>query len=361
MTYGACDNYLAEQAALLLLIENEWETVMAYRSKISPTIDFDASGKHWGYLDLPHSTDRSAWGTMRIPVAVASGGTGPTLLVTGGNHGDEYEGQIAAMNLMRGLDSQAMQGRVIAIPFLNLPAVLAGKRTSPIDGGNMNRSFPGDPDGTITQMIADFVTQAILPLADTVVDIHSGGRTLNFSPFACIHNLDDRQQFDTAKAALMAFAAPISLVLTELDARGMLDTTVEDMGKTFISTELGGGGTATASTVRIAANGLERVIAYMGIAEASPQAAQTPQTRFMDTSAEGAFTMSDDEGILEMMADLGDWVDAGQPLGRVHDIHRPDRAPEIYRAQSDGLLIGRHHPGLVGYGDCFAIQAQDAA
>jgi len=332
---------------------------MAYISKISSTIDLDAPGKAWGYLTLAHSTDRSAWGALRIPIAVSSGGVGPTLLVTGGNHGDEYEGQIAALNLMRSLDPASMQGRVIIIPFLNMPAVLAGKRTSPIDGGNMNRSFPGSPDGTVTEMIADYVTQAILPLADAVVDIHSGGRTLMFEPFACIHNLNDQVQFENTKAALMAFAAPISLVLTELDNVGMLDTTVEDMGKIFISTELGGGGSSTAKTVRIAADGLERLMAHMGIAEASPGVAEPPKTRFMDTAAEGAFTASDDEGILEMLADLGDWIEVGDPIGRVHSIHKPHLEPQLYRAKSAGLLIGRHHPGLVSYGDCFAVQATD--
>ena len=332
---------------------------MAYTSRISSTIDLEVPGKSWGYMTMAHSTDRSAWGALRIPIAVASGGPGPTLLVTGGNHGDEYEGQIASLNLMRALDPGTMQGRVIVIPFLNMPAVLAGKRTSPIDGGNMNRAFPGDPNGTVTQMIADYVTRAVLPLADVVVDIHSGGRTLMFEPFACIHNLDDPVQFENTKAALLAFAAPISLVLTELDAVGMIDTTVEDMGKIFISTELGGGGSSTAGTVRIAAHGLERLMAHMGIVEASAAAAAVPATRFMGTSADGAFTASDDEGILEMLADLGDWVGAGQPIGRVHSIHKPRLEPEIYRATSDGLLIGRHHPGLVSYGDCFAVQAQD--
>lgn len=334
---------------------------MAYKSKISSSVDLDAPGKAWGYMTLAHSTDRSAWGSLRIPIAVASGGEGPTLLVTGGNHGDEYEGQIAAMNLMRGLDPNVMQGRVIVIPFLNMPAVLAGKRTSPIDGGNMNRAFPGDPSGTVTEIIADYVTRAILPLADVVVDIHSGGRTLMFEPFACIHNLDNQVQFEESKAALLAFGAPISLVLTELDAVGMLDTTVEDMGKVFISTELGGGGSSTARTVSIAAHGLERLMAHMGIAAASSLAAEVPQTRIMDTSAEGAFTVSNDEGILEMLVDLGTWVAAGQPIGRVHNIHKPELEPALYHAVSEGLLIGRHHPGLVSYGDCFALQAQDVS
>ena len=332
---------------------------MIYDGKISTCIDFEARGISWGYLDLPHSTDRSARGTLRIPVAVASGGIGRTLLIIGGNHGDEYEGPIAAMNLVRSLDPNTMRGRVIAVPFLNLPAVLAGRRTSPIDGGNMNRCFPGKPDGTVTEIIADFVSRVFLPLADTVIDIHAGGRTLMFKPFACIHRLPDKAQFAVAKATLKAFAAPISLVLRELDPAGMLDTTAEAMGKTFISTELGGGGTTTTETVRIASHGLERVLDHMGIVEASSAVARKPPSRLMDTSADGVFQVADNEGILEMCADLGDWLAAGAPIARIHDIHRPGLEPVLYRANIDGLLIGQHHSGLIGHGDCIAIQATD--
>ena len=69
-------------------------------SKISPSIDFDAPGKRWGALVLAHSRDDSAWGSIRIPIGVIKNGTGPTALLIAGNHGDEYEGQIALRRLM---------------------------------------------------------------------------------------------------------------------------------------------------------------------------------------------------------------------------------------------------------------------
>ena len=73
------------------------------------------------------------------------------------------------------------------MPAMNYPAFKAGKRTSSIDGGNMNRAFPGRPDGTITEIIADYFNRVLLPMADYVADMHSGGKTLDFVPFACAH------------------------------------------------------------------------------------------------------------------------------------------------------------------------------
>ena len=101
-----------------------------------------------GFLRLPYSRDNSAWGSVMIPVAVIRNGDGPTALLTGGNHGDEYEGPLALFELARTLDPAEVRGTVIIVPALNYPAFRAGTRTSPIDGGNLNRSFPGRPDGT---------------------------------------------------------------------------------------------------------------------------------------------------------------------------------------------------------------------
>lgn len=90
-----------------------------------------------------------------IPVTVVRNGEGPALL-TGGNHGDEYEGPIALSDLARSLKPEDVTGAVIIVPAMNYSAFLSGTRTSPIDRGNMNRSFPGAPDGTVTQKIADY-------------------------------------------------------------------------------------------------------------------------------------------------------------------------------------------------------------
>ena len=112
---------------------------------IVPTIPFDEDGAHHGFLRLPYSRDDSAWGSVMIPICVIRNGEGPTALFTGGNHGDEYEGPIAMLNLARTLDPASVTGRVIIVPAFNYPAFRAGRRTSPIDQGNMNRSFPGRP------------------------------------------------------------------------------------------------------------------------------------------------------------------------------------------------------------------------
>ena len=218
-------------------------------SPIIPTVDLAAPGAQHGFLRLPHSRDDSAWGSVMIPIAVIRGGPGPTALLIGGNHGDEYEGPLALFDLARTLDPAAVAGAVIIVPALNYPAFRAGTRTSPIDRGNLNRSFPGSPTAPSPQKIADYVTRTLLPMADLVLDFHSGGKTLDFLPFCAAHVLPDKAQEARAMAAVEAFAAPFSVKMLEIDAVGMLDTTAEEMGKTFVTTELGGGGTARAATV----------------------------------------------------------------------------------------------------------------
>ena len=160
-------------------------------SPIVPTIDLDAQGVQHGHLRLPYSRDDSAWGSVMIPICVIRNGDGPTALLTGGNHGDEYEGPLALFELARTLDPKDVSGTVIIVPAMNYPAFRAGTRTSPIDKGNMNRAFPGRPDGTVTEKIADYFQRHLLPMADIVLDFHSGGRTLDFLPYCAAHRLPD--------------------------------------------------------------------------------------------------------------------------------------------------------------------------
>ena len=139
-------------------------------SPVSPTIDLDATGVHHGFLRLPYSRDDSAWGSVMIPLTVIRNGKGPTALLTGGNHGDEYEGPLALFDLARSLPATEVSGTVIIVPAMNYPAFQAGTRTSPIDKGNMNRSFPGRPDGTVTQKIADYFQRCLLPRTDVAIE-----------------------------------------------------------------------------------------------------------------------------------------------------------------------------------------------
>jgi len=326
-------------------------------SKIRASIDLDADGKRFGALVVPHSRNDSAWGSIRIPIAVIRNGDGPTALLVAGNHGDEYEGQIALRDLARSLDPDEVTGTVIVLPGLNFPAVRAAVRCSPVDGGNMNRAFPGRPDGTVTPMIAHYVATVLVPRADLVLDLHSGGRTLDFVPFAATHRLADKALEARAIAAVEAFGAPVGVVMLELDAEGMLDTWVEGLGKLFVTTELAGGGSSTVRSNRVAATGVRNVLKHMGILAGAPDIA-TP-SRMMDMPDERCFVAAEHAGIHEPLADLGDEVTEGQPIARIHFMEDPAREPVVYAARRGGLLIGRHFPGLVQAGDFLASVAVD--
>ena len=163
-------------------------------SPISATVDFSAEGVQHGFLRLPYSRDDSAWGSVMIPLTVVQNGEGPTALLTGGNHDDEYEGPIALFDLARRLKAEDVSGRVIIVPAMNYPAFLAGTRTSPIDGGNLNRSFPGDPNGTVTEQIAYYIETVLLAQSDFACDMHSGGSSLMYIPSALARRFDKRNR-----------------------------------------------------------------------------------------------------------------------------------------------------------------------
>ncbi|WP_455373983.1 N(2)-acetyl-L-2,4-diaminobutanoate deacetylase DoeB [Limibacillus halophilus] len=321
-------------------------------SPITATIDFEKDGVQHGFLKLPHSHDGSAWGSIMIPVACIKQGVGPTALLTGGNHGDEYEGPLAILDLASRLKAEEVSGRVILVPGMNYPAVKAGTRTSPIDRGNLNRSFPGRPDGSVTEKIADYFQRVLLPLADLVCDVHSGGKTLDFVPFAAAHILPDKAQQARCVAAMEAFAAPYSMMLLEIDAVGMYDTAAEEMGKTFVSTELGGGGTARAATVAIARRGLKNLLVHAGILEGEVEAAQSVKLDMPDGSC---YITSEVTGLLEMALDLGEVVRKGEVVARIRSFERTGAAPVELRAECDGILAGRHFPGLISAGDTVAV------
>jgi N-alpha-acetyl-L-2,4-diaminobutyrate deacetylase len=323
-------------------------------SPISPTVDFERDGVQHGFLRLPYSRDDSAWGSVMIPICVVKNGRGSTALLTGANHGDEYEGPLALYDLARTLDPKAVSGTVIIVPAMNYPAFRAGTRTSPIDRGNMNRAFPGRPDGTATEKIADYFQRELLPRADLVFDFHSGGRTLDFVPFCAAHILPDKEQEKKAFAAVEAFSAPWSVTMLEIDAVGMYDTAAEEMGKVFVTTELGGGGTSRAETVRIARRGILNVLRHEGIVAG---AVEKQPTKWLDMPSGDCFSFAEEDGMIETMIDLGEKVKKGEVIARIHGVGRTGTAPQDLCAKMDGILCARHFPGLVKAGDCASVVA----
>lgn len=328
------------------------------QSPVSTDIDYEKDGKQVTYLRVPYSRNSSAWGGLLIPVVCIKRGSGPTVLFVGGNHGGEYEGPVALLKLCRVLQPEQVQGRVIILPALNLPAVQAGQRVSPIDHLDMNRSFPGKPNGTVSQLIAHYVYEAILPLCDAVIDLHAGGFSLDLLPYNSMHFLPDAGQRERTLAALKAFNAPVSLIMREFTGEGLLDYAVEEMGKVFLCAEIGGAGRLTAQTLRVTETGVMNLLHHFGILE-GPVPPCT--TRLMEIPEPEFYSYAATAGIYETFQPLDCPVQDGQPLGQVHYVDEPAREPELIVARRAGVLVGTRGPGFVQRGDCVAAIARDVS
>ncbi len=324
---------------------------MAKPTRIWTDVDYAKPGKQVGWLSLPHSVTRSAYGNITIPIAVVNGGRGPTALFMAGNHGDEYEGQIALCRLIRELEPAAIQGRVIVLPAANLPAALDGARVSPIDQGNLNRSFPGDPDGTVTRQIAYYVDSVLFPLADHFHDFHSGGSSLDYLPFASMHYSDNEELNDRCLSALKAFGAPTSLIwMSSRDVRYAPPAAMA-RGVVALGGEFGGGEVAI-DGVALIARGLRNTMVHLGMLPAPSDPDPAPPSRLIQVPGRDYFVYAPEPGLFEPAVRLGDRVEAGQEAGRVHFVDNPARSPVPCHFQAGGMVICKRHYGRVERGDC---------
>ena len=143
--------------------------------------------------------------SVRFGVFLINGAEpGPTLVVTGGVHAAEYASIAAALDLGRNLQPGGLKGRVIVLPVVNVPGF--GPRSiyiNPLDGKNINRCFPGDPNGTASEQLADWVFQNVIKQGDYYVDLHGGDLVEALVPFSIWHASDnaevDRVSLEMAK------------------------------------------------------------------------------------------------------------------------------------------------------------------
>lgn len=329
---------------------------------IHATVDFERAGVQHGHLNVPYSYNLGGWAAVMIPVSVFSRGSGPTALVMAGNHGDEYPGQVAILKLCRELKLDQVQGRLILIPALNVPASKAATRLSPLDGKNLNRSFPGRADGTVTEMIADYLSAVLFPLADIVIDLHTGGRSVDFYPCAHMHLVPDREQRRRMVAGTLAYNTDFAFLYTDVAGTGLLPVEAERQGKVVITTEMGGGEPISAAVHRLSQRGLRNVLVHFGLLEGKAQTRadlNLPPTRWMQSLDREDYRFAPESGIYETLVDLGAEVAADQPVGQIHFLERPDREPVQVVAPTSGVLLATRGPSLVAQGDCVACIAHD--
>jgi predicted deacylase len=331
-------------------------------SPILCTIDLEGPGKRIGQLQVPRSSNTSGWSSLVIPIVVVENGEGPTALVLGGVHGDEPEGQVAAINLARELRPEQVAGRVVVVPCLSPEASRDYTRLWP-SGANLNRSFPGSPDGPADEQLAHYLSTELFPRSDVVVDIHSGGRTGLCLPWSEMHWVDDREQRRQMRDGMLAWNTDWCCVYIDIAGTGLLVGEAERQGKIVVSTELGGGGHVTAAIHRLAASGLANVLRRFGVLEGEVVTRESlglpKQTLLMATDLD-AYPLAPESGLFETFVDLGQRVEADEPVGRIHFLERPGREPEVIRSRTAGIVCMVRAIATTEQGDNVVVVAREA-
>jgi predicted deacylase len=329
-------------------------------SLITSEIDFDAEGRQTGYLRVPNSTHRSAYGWIGVPAICLRNGDGPTVLMLAGNHGDEYEGQIALSRLAQSLRPEDIQGRLILLPALNAPAAEAGTRTSPVDDGNLNRSFPGDPNGSPTQMIAHYVETVLLPLCDVLIDLHSGGSSLYYPPTLLRGQGGTAQDVSKLRLLQHAFDLPYAWVFTGVAGRQSTGRTAmagaNRQGVVSIMAELGGAGSVDPTVLAATERGLRRILHSL---EMLPGYIPDAQRGTRELHSQGS-VYAYDVGIFEPVLNIGAPVAKQDLVGLIHTPLVPWAPPIEIRSPYDGIVLCKRAMGQVQRGDAVAQIARDA-
>lgn len=328
-------------------------------TSIHSAVDFARQGKHLGYLRLPHSVHRSAYGWLPIPVASIRNGTGPKVMVMAGNHGDEYEGQILVSSLIRDVDADMISGQLILLPMANFPAAEAGLRTSPIDDANLNRIFPGDRDGTPSHVIADFIERILLAGADYLFDLHSGGSSLTYLPSALASEGETPDAKARIRELTRAFGLPNTILFPREIGGSNSDAAALRHGAMAISTELGGGGTVTPSILSLARAGLLHLLGHVGVLNGPLVPTAPPgDTRVLTLDNPNLYVYAPEPGLYEPLVELGDNVGAGQPACRIHFTETPGKAPITVPFDADGVVLCKRIPARCRRGDCLFHMAR---
>lgn len=317
-------------------------------------IDFDLEGKQVGHVSLPYSVDRSPFFQIKLPICQIRNGDGPSILLMAGVHGDEYEGKYALNRAISTIHASDIRGRLTIFPMSNGPAVLAGRRCSPFDGGNLNRAFPGDATGGPTLRIAHFIENTLMPGHDIIFDLHSGGTSMEFIQCGLCEVNSDAKRVQKAMDLLKMIGLDYSLLADNGVASPTSLAAAYRAGAVGISAELGGGATVTPSTMNATMMVLDRLLTGCGMTMKSllgNQQETSRETQFVRQAGQDHFVFAPRRGWYEPAVSLGETVEDGQLVGWLHDLESPEVKPVELFSSGAGIVAARRLHAHVEGGD----------
>lgn len=276
---------------------------------------------------------------------------GPTVAVLGGVHGDELEGVLAARRIAGLLDPSELRGTVRFAAPAHPAAWHAVTRTSPVDGLNLARVFPGDPLGSPTERVAAALTSQLIAGADLLIDLHSAGEGFDM-PLLVGYHADAGTVSQRSAAAAEGFAAPF-LWEHPTTAPGRSLSAAAALGVPSIYVEGRGGGQVRGEDLTCYVDGVLRVLHHPGMVDEAPAPTQPVAVKVQgDGNTDGGIE-APAAGYLVTTAEVGDVVSAGAVLGELLGDHGETVA--IVRSPGDGVVMLLRRRSRTEVGDTLAI------
>ncbi|AMQ56909.1 succinylglutamate desuccinylase/aspartoacylase family protein [Algoriphagus sanaruensis] len=262
---------------------------------------------------------------------------GPTVLISGGVHGDEINGVVTAKKILEEFDHglSLQKGTLIFIPLVNIYGFLSNSRTFP-DGRDLNRSFPGSKKGSLASRIAFILSEEIIPQIDYGIDFHTGGRMLSNHPQIRV-DFKDKVGVELAKAFGTHYVVPSkhidkSFRKTAFKAR-----------KHLLVFEGGESMRLDNYAIEEGILGTKRLLNHLEMIEAYHEKKETivlKDSEWIRAKASGIFYSS---------VKLGDFVKKGEILARISDPYGQVVVP--IKATTNGHIIGLNNNPVINVGD----------
>jgi predicted deacylase len=293
--------------------------------------------------------------TFELPqhIVIRGGADGPHLAITAGVHGDEFEPMAAVRRLIRHLPGKLLRGRVTLVPVANEGAFLRGARTAE-DGLDMARTFPGRPDGSMTERAAHGVAE-IIRTADYYIDLHTGGAALTLLPLVGYMLHPDTAVLDAQRRMARAFNLPV-IWGTDPRLAGRSLSAARDAGVPAIYAEHLGGTTCREESVAALVEGCLNVLGDLHMLDRDPPSSAVEYFVEDDRPGSGHLQVrhpSPITGFFEPSVILGQRVNAGDCLGHVSNT-LGDKVFSIAADQS-GIVLGLRIFPRVLKGDALAV------
>ena len=280
----------------------------------------------------------------QIPITVFHGkNIGPVLGITAGVHGYEYAPILAGQELIETIDPQLLSGTVILVQIANLESFLGrSPYVNPLDDKNLNRSFPGDGQGSVTERIADFISQQVIPRCNFFLDMHSGDAPEDLMPYSAYYQHDAFSGISNQgklMAQIMGFDQVVVFKTTGKEYMKEDQPSLYCSAQAFkigipaVDIECGKLGIIQPELVAKIVKAVERLLQHLRMNSGNPEV--NPGALFIE---DRTYLSSDHTGIFYPLKSSGEYVTKGMKIGYVTDffqqplaeIHAPDTGIILY-------------------------------